>query len=128
MTHIPKIIIKTIEQSNQRFFECGDWFYDAEDDTLTVFVSRMADWRSEIAVAVHEAVEACMCLADDIPQTEIDFFDHNFYKTHDDATLEAGNDKDAPYFKQHVAATFVEREVCSQTGLEWKQHEDNVNE
>ena len=128
MTHLPKIIIKPVAPENQRFFECGDWFYDAEDDTLTIFVSRMADYRSELAVAVHEAVEAVMCLAADIPQTEIDYFDHNFYKTHDDATLEAGNDKAAPYFNMHVAATSVEREVCLQTWLDWKKHEENVME
>ena len=63
MTHIPKIIIKTIDPANQRFGECGDWFYDADADELTIFINKMADWRSELAVAMHEAIEAVMCLA-----------------------------------------------------------------
>ena len=40
------------------FPKSGDWFYDAEDDTLTIFISRMEDMRSEMAVAVHELVES----------------------------------------------------------------------
>ena len=123
MNHIPKIIIKVIDPNNQRFGECGDWFFDAESDELTVFVNRMEDWRSEIAVAVHEAVEAIAFLAKDGDQTDIDYFDKNFYKTHDEG--EAGDSKDAPYFEEHIAATFVEKEICSQLKLDWKKHEDN---
>ena len=125
MNHIPKIIVKTIDPANQRFGECGDFFYDAEDDTLTVFINRMEDWRSEIAVAVHEAVEACACLAAEIDQTDIDFFDKKFYQEHDSG--EAGDDKAAPYFKQHGAATFVEKELCTRLDLSWEAHERNVN-
>ena len=126
MTHIPKIIIKTIDPANQRFGECGDWFYDADDDTLTIFVSKMPDWKSELAVAIHEFVEACMCLDRDIDQTDIDYFDKNFYKNHDEG--EAGDNKDAPYFDQHKSATFVEQEVCSQLKLSWEIHSKNISE
>ena len=125
MDHIPKIIIKTIDPGNQRFGECGDWFYDAEDETLTIFISRMGDWRSELAVTLHEAVESVSCLAEGVDQTDVDAFDKKFYQEH--KTGEAGDDKAAPYFNQHVAATFVEREFCSRTGLSWEAHERNVN-
>jgi hypothetical protein len=124
MNHIPKIIIKLIQPENQRFSECGDWFYDAEDDALTVFVSRMDDYRSELAVAIHEAVEAVACLADGVDQTDVDAFDKQFYQGNE--TGEAGDSKDAPYFKQHVAATFIERETCARLGLDWNKHEQNV--
>lgn len=123
MTHIPKIIIKCIDPENQRFGECGDFFYDADADELTIFVNKMEDWKSEVAVACHEFIEACMCLDKGIDQTDIDFFDKKFYKEHDEG--QAGDDKDAPYFVQHAAATFVEQEVCSQLGLPWKTHEQN---
>jgi len=94
MTHIPKIIIKTIDPGNQRFGECGDWFYDKEDDTLTIFVSRMEDWRSELAVAIHELFESAACLAADIDQTDVDAFDKNFYKFNEAG--EAGMTKPPP--------------------------------
>ena len=123
MTHIPTIKIKCIDPENQRFGECGDFFYDADADELTIFVNKMADWRSEAAVAFHEAMEFLMCLDKDIDQTDIDFFDKGFYKEHNEG--QAGDDKNSPYHLQHIAATFVEQEVCSQLGLPWKQHEEN---
>jgi hypothetical protein len=123
MNHIPKIVIKVIDPNNQRFGECGDWFYDADSDELTVFVNKMEDWRSEMAVAIHEAVEAVAFLAAGGDQTDIDYFDKNFYKTHDDG--QAGDDKDAPYCEQHKSASFIEQEVCNQLKLDFRQHELN---
>lgn len=124
MNHIPKIIIKLIDPASQRYSECGDWFFDAEDNTVTVFVTRMEDWRSELAVAIHEAMEAVMCIADEVDQTDVDFHDKQFYKDHHDDDMQAGDDPKAPYFLQHVAATFVEKETVSQLKLDWKRHEE----
>jgi hypothetical protein len=126
MTHIPKILIKTIDPANQRFKECGDWFYDADDDTLTIFINKMPDWKSEIAVAIHEFIEAVMCLDKGIDQTDVDYFDKNFYKTHNDG--QAGDDDGAPYFKQHESATKIEKEVCAQLQLSWDAHSRNCDD
>jgi hypothetical protein len=123
MTHIPQIIIKTIDPANQRFGECGDWFYDADADELTIFINKMADWRSELAVTIHEAIEAVWCLAEEVDQTDVDYFDKKFYLEHDEG--EAGNDAAAPYFEQHVLATLIEKELCSHIGLLWPDHEKN---
>lgn len=129
MTHIPKIIIKPIQPDNHRYSTCGDYFYDREDDTLTIFVSRMEDWRSELAVAVHELFESVACIAEEIPMSDIDLFDMAFEQNREDNdNSEPGDNKAAPYHKQHVGATFVEREVCSKLDLSWEKHESNVNE
>jgi hypothetical protein len=129
MKHIPTIIIKPIQPENHRYQTCGDYTYDREGDTLTIFVSRMDDWRSELAVAIHEAVESVACIAAEIPLTDIDLFDMEFEKNRPaDDLSEPGDSKDAPYFEQHVAATFVEREACARLGLDWVKHEANVNE
>lgn len=130
MNHIPKILIKPIQPENHRYCTVGDYFYDREDDTLTIFVSRMQDWRSELAVAVHELFESVACLAADVDQTDIDLFDMEYERKRPetDLTSEPGDSKDAPYHKQHVSATFVEREVCSQSGLTWEAHEKIVSE
>lgn len=127
MEHIPEIRVKLVDPENQRFSdECGDWFYEAEGRIITVYISRMSDWRSELAVTIHEIFESCACLAADIDQTDVDFFDKKFYLTHDDG--EAGEDLEAPYHSQHVGATFVEKESCTQSGLSWKEHEKIVDE
>lgn len=129
MNHIPKIIIKPIEPENHRYDTCGDYFYDREDDTLTIYVSRMQDWRSELAVAIHELFESVACLASDVDQTDIDLFDMEYERKRPETDLsEPGDSKEAPYHTQHVGATFVEREACSQSGLPWAKHEENVND
>lgn len=132
MEHIPKIIIKPIDASNQRYSTPGDFTYDREDDTLTIFVSRMSDWRSELAVALHEAFEAVKCIADDIDLMAIDQFDTNFERERSEGKHgefdEPGDEKSAPYHAAHIGATFVEREVCSRLDLSWEKHDENVNE
>lgn len=132
MDHIPKIIIRVIDPNNQRYPTCGDWLYDAEDEVLEIRISRMPDWKSELAVAIHEAVEAVECLDKDISEAEVTAFDLMFEKERDDGkhgeTDEAGDDKRAPYHRPHVHATFVEKEVCAQLELSWDEHDKNVNE
>jgi len=123
MTHIPKILIKTIDPGNQRFGECGDWFYDAEGDTLTIFVNRMPDWKSKLKVAIHEFYEAVAFLANDGDQTDVDFFDKKFYQEHDEG--QAGDDSTAPYYREHCGATLIEKEVLNQAGISWADHEKN---
>lgn len=129
VNHIPKIVIKTIKPENHRYLTCGDFLYDAEDDTLTIFISRMSDWRSELAVAVHEAFESVTCLASDVKFKDIDLFDMN-YEAHRKSgnSCEPGDSPDAPYHSQHVGATWIEKEVCSRLDLPWETHERNVND
>jgi hypothetical protein len=124
MSHIPKIIIKLIGHPNQRMRgEIGDWFYDKEDDTLTIFVSRMDDWRSELGVAVHEAFESAACIAAGIDQTDVDAWDKQFHEQNSKG--EAGDCIGAPYASQHKSATAIERIVCQQLDLDWRKHEGN---
>ena len=123
MIHIPKIIIKPICHSNQRMAEVGDWFYDKEDDAMTIFVSRMDDWKSELAVAIHELFESVACIAASVDQTDVDAFDKMF---HESALKgEAGDCVDAPYRTQHQGATEVERTACQKLELDWTKHEGN---
>jgi len=124
MNHCPRIEVKFIDPKHQRFGEVGDWFYDAHEDKMIVFVNQMVDWRSELAVAIHEIYESVSCLANDIDQTDVDAFDKQFHREMTDGS-EAGDSKDAPYFFEHKGATFVEKEVCSQSGISWKDHEKN---
>jgi hypothetical protein len=129
MNHIPKIIIKPVMSENQRYLTCGDYVYDAEDDTLTVFISRMGDWRSELLVALHEVFESVSCIAADIECTDIDLFDMEYEKHRKDGDFsEPGDSPEAPYHKHHIAATVIERVACQQLDLDWDKHDANVNE
>jgi hypothetical protein len=132
MEHIPKIMIRLVAPENQRYPTPGDWLYDAESHTLEIRVSRMKDYRSEMAVAIHELYEAVECLALDISECDVTVFDLQFEAERavgqhgpDD---EPGDDKRAPYRAQHIAATWIEREVVTRSGLDWVQHEKICND
>lgn len=129
MNHIPRIIIKPIQPENHRYPTVGDYFYDKDGDTLTIFVSRMQDWRSELAVAIHELFESVASIAADIECSDIDLFDMEYERKRPENDFsEPGADEEAPYHAQHVGATLVEREVCLKLDLSWEKHEGNVNE
>lgn len=131
MDHIPKIIIRSIASDDHRYPTCGDYIFDKDADTLTIYVSKMGDWRSELAVAIHEMVESVSCLASDVDLMEIDRFDFQFEKDRIDGkyskTEEPGDNKLAPYHEQHVAATLVEKSACDAVRIDWQNHEENVN-
>lgn len=132
MEHIPKIIIKPIDSENQRYPTCGDWLYDAEDNAIEVRVNRMSDWRSEIAVVVHELIEALCCIKNRIPEVKVMSFDIQYEKERAEGkhseTDEPGDDPNSPYHLEHVKATSVEKETCLQLNLNWDEHQRNVNE
>ena len=132
MEHIPKIIIRPIAPENQRYPTVGDWLYDAESDTLEIRVSRMADYRSEMAVAIHELFEAVQCQEASVSETDVTAFDLQFEAERNEGkhgdTDEPGDDPRAPYRDQHRAATEVERQVCGASGLDWAAHDSNVND
>jgi hypothetical protein len=122
-----RIVIETVEHSAQRYDTCGDWRWlprntaDPYDkgDVLAITVSRMADWRSEALVAVHELVEALLCRHAGITAEQVDAWDTN-------GLDEPGDDPRAPYHLQHVAATNVERQLAPLMDLLWPVHEENV--
>jgi len=91
----------------------------------------MGDWRSEFAVAVHEAYEAIRCEEEGITQAQVDQFDQLFEKAREAGKYgendEPGDDPAAPYGKMHEEATLIENVITTSAGLRWSQHEDNVN-
>lgn len=124
-------VIATIPHKYQSYNTVGNWDFGT-DGSILIFVSEMKDARSELAVAIHELAEASACKKAGISPKTVTNFDLMFEEERrlgkHSPTDEPGDDKRAPYFSQHVGATFVEREVCSHSGLSWSDHESNVNE
>jgi len=112
-----KITIETIPHRLQRIpGQVGDWTFDGEGN-ISVRVSDMGDWRYIAAVAVHELVEALLCRRDDVSQEEVDRFDLGYR-----GDGEAGDDRSAPYARQHCFATAVERMLIAAMGLSWSDY------
>lgn len=129
MVH-PDIIVETVPHGQQRYPSVGDFLTD-ETGTLGVYVSKMADWRYVRLVAIHEIVEASLCRADGVAEADIDQFDMQFEADrllgHHPLDAEPGDDPRAPYRRQHLMATAIEKMLAAAMGVDWKAYEDAVN-
>lgn len=119
------IHIKVIPESEQRAEVNGaDWFWDDKGD-LQVRVSPMSDWRREVLLGIHEAVEAVMCKHNDVSQKSVDDFDLEYDKTHT-FDLNAGDDPAAPYVREHCVATAIERILCAELEVNWLAYDTEL--
>lgn len=128
-----KIIIETIPHGEQRYPTVGDWIVSPDggaiiDATVRIAVSRMGDWRYEALVAVHEVVEAILCLDRGITQDAVDEFDTQFEMAREPGDdSEPGDSPAAPYQREHGFATSVERLLAAELRVDWAAYEQTVN-
>ena len=119
------IFISTIPHDTQRYDTIGDWQFtkDSLDKTqLTIKVSDLSNKDSEFLVGIHELIEAYLCQKAGISQEQVDEFDFN---NKDD---EPGENWDAPYYKQHLIAECIEKQLCIFLGMDWRDHEKRIEE
>ena len=119
-----KIVIETVD--HQRYPTAGDW--QLKPDGLHILVSRMSDQRYEFLVGMHEAIEAYLCKQAGISQVAVDRFDRAYErrrKPGDDS--EPGEDPNAPYHKEHMFASRVERMLADQLGVNWRAYDREVS-
>lgn len=102
----------------------ADWTFDDKGDLL-VRVSKMSDWRFEMVLAIHEAVEAVMCKHNGVTQAMVDDFDIPYHNAHE-IDLNAGDELDAPYRHEHCLATAIERIMAAELDVPWKTYDDEV--
>jgi hypothetical protein len=128
---IPRISIRAIPHSQQRYETVGDWRFETtiqDGEHLIIHVSKMSDWRYEFLVVVHELIEVFLCRHEGITQKQVDKFDMTYEKKRAEGdTSEPGDAKHAPYKSQHCIATGVERILAAVLGVCWKTYDDEVN-
>lgn len=108
-----------------RYHTCGDYF-ENRDGSWTIQVSDLGDWRSEVAVALHEFAELMICIDREIAEPDIMAFDVAFEA--DTLSIgEPGDDPDAPYYHEHQFAESIERLFVPMLGLTWHQHNRNCD-
>jgi hypothetical protein len=117
-----KFTVEVIPHVCQRYNTVGDWQF-REDETLVIRVSDLGDWRMELAIAIHELIETYLCKEAGVTEEMVDDFDLAWVDSRKPGdTSEPGDDPRAPYHKQHVAATRVERLVCLVLGVSWRKY------
>lgn len=91
----------------------------------------MSDWRYEALVLVHELVEVVLCQNEGVKQEDVDEFDMEFEKRRSKSLTvdnsEPGDNRFAPYQKQHCIATGVERVLAACLGVKWADYETEIN-
>jgi hypothetical protein len=114
-----KFDIKTVPHHRQRYDTCGD-YYVGRTGNLHIVVSDMGNRQHELLIALHELVEATLCLNRNISIDAIDRFDFA-WKPHDGIT-EPGDDPLCPYYKEHQFATAIERAMAQQLNVDWQAY------
>lgn len=126
---IKTVSIKIIPHREQRYPTAGDWIWDPYTGDLQIRVSATADWREAISVAIHELVEATLCIQRHVNPDLVDSFDMFFEKNRKDGDdSEPGDDPRAPYYDEHQVATNVEHIVTTALGLHWNTYNDHLGE
>ena len=122
-----EVVIDIIPHKQQRYETVGDWKRD-KNGTLVIKVSDMGDKRYAMLVAIHELVETLLCEHDGVKEEDVTAFDIAFEKKRKPGNVdEPGDDRKAPYRRQHCIATAVERLLCAELGIAWKDYDDAVN-
>lgn len=109
MSHA-RITIATIPAHAMRYDTLGDWREDG--DTLVIEVSDAVPERERVLVALHELVEAVLCLRRGVTTADVDRFDFAFK-----GSGEPGDAPDAPYQREHRFAMLVEHLMAHEMGL-----------
>jgi hypothetical protein len=107
-----------------RGFTGADWFWD-DDGDLCVRVSKLSDWRREVALGLHEAIEAVLCKHNGVSQEAVDAFDRQYEATHT-SDLNAGDDSAAPYRHEHSLATACERMIAAEFDIPWADYDKEL--
>jgi hypothetical protein len=118
--------IRTIPHSEHRYETVGDYW--DEGDTTQVRISQMGDTRMEFCVMIHELIEEFLCKRRGISEPNaIKPFDEAYEaKRPEGDESEPGDSPDAPYHKEHVFATIIERQVADELELDWEEYSKAV--
>jgi len=107
----------------------GDWI---PGDPSEIVVSEMQNDDYEFLVMIHELVEFYLCKKRGISDEVVSGFDKGFEllrETFPDVIglQEPGNMVSAPYNKEHLFATIIERMLAQELGVDWQKYDDVVN-
>lgn len=125
------IYIDTIPHAEQRYPTVGDYWHPTlvgGTKTTEIRISEMPSDDFEFLVAMHELVEMWLCKKRGITVEAIDKFDIAFEASRPEGnTDEPGDDLKAPYHKEHVFATWIERLIAHELSVNLDEYNNAVN-
>jgi hypothetical protein len=126
-----QINFEIIPQERQRYDTVGDYWLD-EKGVWQFRVSQIGNRAYEIAIFLHELVEWQLTQMRGITEEEISRFDFKFENLRKAnpqliGDHEPGDMKTAPYHKEHVFATNLERQFIEEMGFDWENYDEEVD-
>jgi hypothetical protein len=118
---------------DQRYDTFADWEVTGIGEKLTITVSQLPNWRYEYLSAIHELLEATLCLHHGITQKQVDEFDIDYEKRRVAGkefaacgcriTDDPGSDIHCPYRLAHTYATGVEYGLAYLLGVDAAEYD-----
>ncbi|SRR6266568_3823188 len=115
------ITVEVIPHNQQRYDTVGDWQFTPNND-LKIFISDTARYYGYL-IAIHEMVEAILCLHSGIIGDTVDKWDLDHINSE-----EPGEIKGCPYYKQHFIATTVEMILAQCLKINWQEYGKAIKE
>lgn len=120
------IEIKSIPHKKQRYETCGDYF-EGPKGKMNLRISHTND-DYDFLIALHELIEWKLTQKNGISIGDIDAFDKSFEKKRKKGNFdEPGNDPEAPYHNEHMFATYIEKLLADELGIDWDEYEKVIN-
>lgn len=125
-----QVNIEVIPHSKQRYDTCGDYWI--EDNIMQIRVSDIGNADYEFLVAIHEFIEAYLCLKEGIDYEKITEFDKHFEKMRTAfpdlvGEMEPGDHDNAPYQKEHKIASMMEKWLADNMKIDFEDYTKKVN-
>ena len=124
-----KINIEVIPHKQERYNTIGDYWID-DKEVVQIRVSELGNRnqtdarRYEFLVILHELIEMGLCKFAGVDFRSIDNFDKDYESQRQPEDMaEPGDDPKAPYKKQHLIATGIEKIVAAELGVDWQTYE-----
>jgi hypothetical protein len=114
-----KFDVRIVPHTKQRYDTSGD-YYLGRTGNLHIIVSDLGNRQYELLIALHELIEATLCLNRNISIDAIDTFD--FAWTPHGGLTEPGDDPTCPYYREHQFATAMERALAQQLNVDWQAY------
>jgi hypothetical protein len=115
-----RIILEAVPQSAMRApydqdREGGDWFLNPEGDLVIRVIGDDLDKPEAFLFALHELIEAKLCLSRGISQEVVDRFDAGIAASLDEG--EPGDHPASPYRREHRFACLIEFLMAHELGV-----------
>jgi hypothetical protein len=122
--------LREIAHEDQRYPTVGDWDISGRQKPyFLITASRMAEPDYTFLIQLHELIEAWLCYRRGIREVDVTDFDLMYESNRPEGDVsEPGDSTKAPYHREHVFATMMERQMAAELGVNWDQYSRAVEE